>query len=327
MLRYCPLLALLLVFFMSISCSINTMAVKGSSGLLYVASSEAETLSNYEVFKNGVPGNLLLMEGLLSEDPENKNILLTLTKGYTGLAFAINETDMLGEEWSEAKTENGKNQALFNYTRAMNFGLRYLKTEKIELNDLLNQMNETQGIAHLLDKKLGSEKMDMELVLFLAQSMGALINLQKDNMAVVAQLNVAKSMFDWVCMKNPQINYGTCDIFYGAFEAGRPKMLGGNPDKGKEIFLRAIANHPHNWLIRTSFMQYYLIPQNDKDGFMEQAEYLRNKSAEFITFHIYTANPDSRNVSWNKEPHMRFYQTLALKRFELMDKYQKQFFE
>ncbi|RPJ78940.1 MAG: hypothetical protein EHM20_02670, partial [Alphaproteobacteria bacterium] len=228
--------------------------------------------------------------------------------------------------WSEAKTEIAKSQALFNYTRAFNFGLRYLRTQQIEFSDLLNRMNDSQGIPHLLEKRLTSDKKNLELVLFTAQSFAALVNLQKDNMSIIAQLPVAKAMFDWVCMKNPQINYGTCDIFYGAYEAGRPKMLGGNPDKGKEIFLRAIENHPHNWLIRTSYMQYYLIPQNDKDGFDLQMEYMKNKQADFDNLYIYTSRSNAEDISWSKESRLRLYQSLALKRTELMNKYQKQFF-
>lgn len=326
MLRYCPKLFLLLALVIFSSCSFNTVAVNSVSSLLYNASNEAEAESNYEVFKNGVPGNLMLMEGLLAETPDNQEILLALTKGYAGLAFAVNETDMHNEEWSEAKTETGKNQALFNYTRALNFGLRYLKSQKIELNDLLLKMNEPQGIAHLLEKNLADNEKNQEIILFTAQSFAALINLQKDNISLVAQLPVAKSLFDWVCMKNPQINYGTCDIFYGAFEAGRPKMLGGNPEKGKEIFLRAISNHPHNWLIRTSYMQYYLIPQNDADGFQLQLEFLKSRQAEFNAFHVYSSDPAVKTVNWNKESRLRLYQSLALKRFELMEKYQKSFF-
>jgi hypothetical protein len=285
-----------------------------------------ETEANYELFKNGVPGNLLLMEGLLSESPENKDILATLTKGYAGYAFAVNETEMLNEDWSESKSEIGRSQALLNYTRALNFGLRYLRTQKIELTDLINQMNTPQGISQLLDKHLSTDKKDLETVLFTAQAFAALINLQKDNIPMVAELPAAKVMFDWVCLKNPEINYGTCDIFYGAFEAGRPKMLGGNPEKGKAIFLRAIEKNPDNWLIRTSYMQYYLIPQSDKSGFDSQMEYLKNKQEEFKAFHVYSSDPKSQNVSWNKESHLRLYQSLALKRSELMSKYQKQFF-
>lgn len=300
------------------------MAVNSSSDLLYSAGREVEAEANFEVFKMGVPANLLLIEGLLSQSPENLNILATLTKGYAGYAFAVNETEMYNEEWGELKTEVGKSQALFNYTRSLNFGLRHLKAHKIELNDLISRLNETQGISHFLEKRLSADKKDLDLVLFTAQSLAALVNLQKDNISMVAQLPVAKAMFDWVCMKDPKINHGTCDIFYGAYESGRPKMLGGNPTKGKEIFLRAIGDHPDNWLIRTSYMQHYLIPQNDKEGFGQQLEYLKKRQMEFNAFYIYSSEP--KEVNWNQESHLRLYQSLALKRFELMSKYQKQFF-
>lgn len=306
------------------SCSFNKMAVNSSSGLLFSASNQVEAESNFEMFKAGVPANLLLMEGLLSESNENEDIIITLAKGYAGYAFAVNETEMNREEWGELKTELGKEQALMNYTKSLNFGLRFLRMNKIEFNELLLLMNESQGIAHLLDKKLSADQKNLELVLFTAQSLAALINLQKENISLVAQLPVAKAMFDWVCMKNPKINYGTCEIFYGAFESGRPKMLGGNPEKGKEIFLRAIANHPHNWLIRTSYIQYYLIPQNDKAGFDEQLDFLKNKQMEFQSNYVYTSS--AKDFIWSKEPRLHFYQSLALKRYELINKYQKSFF-
>jgi len=324
--RRCPLFALVLFSLAFSSCSFHQIAVNSSSGLLLEASVTAQTESNFDLFRSAVPGNLLLMESLLSQSPENKDLLASLTKGYAGYAFAVNEQDMLNEEWGELKTEAGKNQALFNYTRSMNFGLRYLKHSQIEFNDLIDKMNEPQGITHLLDKRLSDDTRDLELVLFTAQSLAALINLQKDNISLVAQLPVAKSMFDWVCMKDPKINYGMCDIFYAAYEAGRPKMLGGNPEKGKEIFLRAIANHPHNWLIRASYLQYYLIPQNDKEGFDQQLAFLKEREEAFSKFHVYTADPAQKEAEWSREPRLRFFQAIALKRIDLMNKYQKQFF-
>jgi hypothetical protein len=234
---------------------------------------------------------------------------------------------MLNEEWGELKTEIGKSQALFNYTRSLNFGLRYLKIHKIELSNLIGLINEPQGISKLFDSNLSSNAKDLELVLFTAQSLAALINLQKDNISLVAQLPVAKGMFDWVCGKDPKIVFGSCDIFYGALEVGRPKMLGGNPEKGKEIFLSAIKNYPFNWLIRTSYMQYYLIPQNDKTGLDSELAFLKSQHEEFQAFHIYkTDQALAPAAEWSQESHLRFYQALALKRYELINKYKKQFF-
>lgn len=308
------------------SCStFNKAAVGGSSDLIYNASNGVLSESNFEVFKNGIAGNLVLIEGLLAQSPKNQDLLATLNKGYAGYAFAVNETLMNQEEWSEAKSEDGKKQALLNYTRSLNFGIRYLKEEGIEFNDIISRMNEPQGIHQILDKKLGDNKRDLEVVLFSAQSLAALINLQKDNMGFVSQLTAAKGMFDWVCQKDPSINYGTCDIFYGAFEAGRPAMLGGNPQKGKEIFLKAINKHPHNWLIRTSYMQFYLIPQNDEEGFKEQMLALKVFNEDFNNYYIFT-NVAKVEGPWTREEGLRFYQTLALKRYELMTQFQKKFF-
>ena len=308
------------------SCStFHKMAISGSSGLLYNASGDVETQGNYEVVKSAMPANLVLLEGLLSASPDNLNITATLNKGYAGLAFAVSETQMLEDEWSEAKHENGKTQALFNYTRALDYGMKYLNEKDVRFDELVSRAGEPQIIHHLLDKKLSTDKRDLETVLFTAQALGALINLQKDSMIIVAQLPVAKALFDWVCSKDPQINYGTCDIFYGAYEAGRPQMLGGNPQKGKDIFLKAIARHPHNWLIRTSYLQYYLIPQNDEEGFKEQMDFLNGVHENFKSHYIYTGAPHPM-PEWGREEKLRLYQALALKRFELMNQYKKTFF-
>ena len=319
-------LGLIAIVSLITSCStFNKMGVNGSSNLIYSASNATLRESNYEVFKSGIAGNLLLIEGLLAQSPDSMNLVATLNKGYAGYAFAVNETEMYEEEWSGQKTENAKKQALLNYTRALNFGLRYLREQKIELSDLASRMNEPQGIHLLLDKKLSDDKRDLEVVLFTAQSLGALINLQKDNIGLISQLSIAKEMFDWVCLKDPSINYGTCDIFYGAYEAGRPQMLGGNPQKGKEIFLKAITRHPHNWLIRAAYIQFYLIAQNDEEGFKEQMLAMKIFSEDFNSFYIYDNRPKPEAL-WSREENLRLYQTLALKRYEIINRYQKHFF-
>src|SRR5690606_29325702 len=126
----------------------------------------------------------------------------------------------------------------------------------------------------LLSKKLPSNKRAYEATAFFAQALGGLINMKKDDMVLVAQLPVAKGMFDWVCVEEPNINHGACDLFYGAYEAGRPKMLGGNPEKGKKIFLKAIELNPNNWLARVTYLQYYVIPMFDEDEWAAQKKVL-----------------------------------------------------
>jgi len=48
------------------ACStMNKMAVGGTSGLLYESSGGVLAESNYEVFKDAIAGNIVLIEGLL----------------------------------------------------------------------------------------------------------------------------------------------------------------------------------------------------------------------------------------------------------------------
>lgn len=304
--------------------SFNKVAVNSASDLLYKASGSVESEGNYELAKLGLPGNLLLLEGLLSESKNNDEILATLTKGYAGLAFGFNEADHMIDTWENKPEEANKKLALMNYSKAINFGMRYLKQKKINWEDLKSQINDANSLMHLFDKNLSNEKIDLETMMFTAQSLGSVINLQKDNMTLVSELPIVKAMFDWVCMKSPSLNFGTCDIFYGTYEAGRPKMLGGNPEKGKEIFEKAIAKHPHNWLIRVSYIQFYLIPMADEEGFKVQMDYLKSKSTEFYQSQMYQPTP--MIFDWAREDHLRLYQSIAMKRFELFEKYKKQLF-
>lgn len=309
------------------SCStVNKVAVSSSSGVIYSAAQQSMSEPNYEIFKNGLSGNLLLIEGLLSQAPNDKDLLATLNKGYAGYAFAVNETQILEDALNENKEESGKRNALLNYTRSIEFGKRYLAQYKINFSDLVELMNEPHGIIKLLDFKLdGKSKRDKELVLFTAQSLAGIINLEKDNIGLVSQLPIAKEMFDWVCLKDSSINYGMCEIFYGAYEAGRPTMLGGNPTLGKEYFLKAILKHPHNWLIRTSYIQYYLIPQLDEEGFREQMSAFEEFQELFDAKYIYDFRTPTQ-MEWAREEGLRFFQSLALKRYDVLNKLKNKIF-
>lgn len=322
-------LAIFVVIMTSACSTVNKIGVNSTSSLLLQVSDSVKEQNNFEFVKEAMGPNLLLMESLLSASSENKNLLATLTKGYAGYAFLANETDMMVEEFANLKSEKAKNQAMINYSKAIDFGLKYLAQYEISYDDLMRKMNETQGIILLLDDKLSNNRMNQEVVMFTAQALIGLINLKKDDFLLISQIPIAKAMFDWTCLKNPSIEYGMCDIFNGAYEASRPEMLGGNPKRGKEIFLRAIENHPHNWQIRMSYIQYYLIPNHDEEGFKEQMDHLAILSDEFKSRQIFRgieAGENAKKPDWAMENRLRLYQALAIKRFDILKQYKSQIF-
>ncbi|MBT3583445.1 MAG: hypothetical protein HN509_00950 [Halobacteriovoraceae bacterium] len=318
------LLAILLTI--TSSCSgLRRMAVGTTSPLFVEAGYEMQTEASWDNFKLGVLGNLKLMEGMLYVRKSDENLLATLAKGYSGYAFAINETQYLKDKLAENDKEYHKNLAIMNYSKGLRYGLRWLLENDISYKQLQKSAGDNLGIEKLLDSQLGDDTIELETVLFSAQALASLINLQKTNLRLVAQLSIAKGMFDWVCKKRPDINFGTCSIFYGSYEAGRPKMLGGNPQKGKEIFKKLIAKNPHNWLARAAFIEYYIIPMSDEKEYkiqklaLRKAQVIHNKDLKWSP-----ASPVKSEVFAAKE--MRFFQALGLKRFQIIRRFEKDIF-
>lgn len=307
------------------SCSMQSIVVSTTAPIIGEATRVVETESNWEQFRLGVPGNLTLMEGFLFLDKDNEKLLGTLAKGWGAYAYVIDETLYLGDALSENEKTHNLNQAIYNYARAFKFGKRYLEENDIKYQDLVEKMNEPGGIVAILEDNLSGNKRDLEAVLFTAQSLGSLVNLQRTNMSLIAQLPVAKGMFDWVCKKDPEIYFNMCDIFYGYYEASRPRMLGGNPEKGKRIFLELIKKKPENWMARIAYIQYYLIPMIDEDGYKKQKRFLNKmyrKHKADLNWHPQYLERDKMF----KEERLRLFQTLAMKRFEIIKKNEKEIF-
>lgn len=321
LLKYTALLAFLLT---GCSSFVDKMAVSTTAGLLYKATEQVETEKSWDYFELSTPANIKMMEGLLYVDPENLDLLVSLIKGHAAMAFVVTETLALEESYSSSSSAGQKytQMTLDHYSRAIEFGLRYLKVKGLELENLQEQVSNKDGIMQLLEQKLSDDNQDIDAVVFTAQALGGLINWQKKNLVLVAQLPLVKGMFDWVCHKRPSINFGACGVFYGAYESGRPKMLGGNPELGQKLFLETIKQYPENALIRAAYVQYYLIPQNDSKGFKEQMSILEKMD-----------RADKKALIWSpikKEsqipPRMAVLRALGLKRYEVMKKFEKKLF-
>lgn len=307
------------------SCStMNKVSVSMASPLLFDLSYNIETETDYEHFKKATPSNLQLFEAIWSIDKNNHRLLSVLVKGYAGHAFVVSETEYLPYLLKEEENEKKFNEIIHYYTKAFNFALRYFEDNDIKYEDIVREAKNPQGVKKLFDDKLDDDAEDLEMVLFAAQSLGSMVNLQKTNMVLVAQLPIAKEMFDWVCEKDPEINFGACDIFYATYEASRPATLGGNPEKGKKLFLETIKKRPTNYLARAAYIQYYLIPMLDEEGYKEQSFFLEKSLRNFEKYMKWS--PIKGDESDFAVKRLGAYQMLALERFKIFKKLEKEIF-
>jgi len=316
------ILAFLVVF--SGCSSMRSVALKTAAPLFMDSMAGIEGEGSWLQFKMGTPANLTLIDGLLAVRPLDENLLAAAIKGNAGYGFGVEETLYLEDKLAEVENSVHKERALYYYTKAFNYGLKYLEANDLSLDELTKSLKTKQGIVGLLDSQLSGDMTSLESMLYMGQSLGSMVNLQRENIQMVSYLPLAKGIFDWVCDVKRDIAHGMCDIFYGSYEAGRPAMLGGNPEKGREIFEKFIKENPANWLARVSFLEHFAIPQYDEDIYLSQKKDLE----KFVVLHKeqlkWSPSGDENPMFANKR--LRLFQAIAVKRFEIIKKYEKDIF-
>ncbi len=271
--------------------------------------------SHWEFFRDGAPANLKFLELLSLQDPGNRVLKATLVKGYAGYAFGVWETLAFEDQLKGMENSLNVKQTIFFYTRSLDYGISYLKELGISSQDLISLSEEK------LRAKLKSEvdEEDAEALLYTAQAWGSLINLQKDNVALVSQVPRVALLFDHVCSSYPKIepDLKICSLFKAQYEASRPRMLGGNPELARTMYQDLIKSNPQHHLIRVSYFQYLLIPGFEKELYGKEATVLRT---EFNKWEDMNRDDLENHNEYQKNSAINLYNAVAKKRFEMIEK-------
>jgi hypothetical protein len=311
---------LLPLFLVTVSCgTLQKWALRSSTPVFEKSSDGLMQEANWDFLKASAPSNIKFLELIWLQDQENYKLLSVLIKSYAGYAFGVHETLAYEDELAGVEESQAKKDAIVFYTRALDYGLIYLKHKGVERKDLLSN-----DFEKLKQKLKEFDEDDVIALLYTAQSWGSLINLQKDNVALVSQIPNVKLIFDRVCWLKHNIDHNICDMFFAQYEASRPKMLGGDPEKGEAMFLKTINKHPRNLLLRMFYIQYSLIPMMDTEKYEKQSATMKEEIAKWEDL-----NRDSlESVStYKNSPELNLYNSIAKKRFLAVEKYKTKIFE
>jgi hypothetical protein len=299
---------------------IDSIALSRFSAIMDKASVQMEKESNFEEIESTFLSNIKLIEALWSVDEENKNLLRSLIKGYGSYAFGVDETHLLRDNLKEIDDSPHHRKANLHYTKAINYGLRYLALEGIKYSDLL--VATKQGtVKELLNSKLSNDIGDLEAVFFTTQSLAGLINLNKDNMKLLSQMGTMKPLMEWVCDKNPNIHQGACDLFFATYEASLPAMLGGKPAKAVRLYKEGLKKFPNNLLLRVSFVQFYILPRMDEDLYNKQKPIIKGQIKK-----IEASKLDWPKLKGSKQDRLNAFNAIAAERFKIIEKFEKEIF-
>ncbi len=299
--------------FLLVGCgSVDRMAIGTQARLMEQGSDVVLRERSWEWFRQSTPPTLQLLEGLLIQDPRNLVLRRNLVKGYAGHAWAVSETLAWEERVRDLERRPAQAEALDLYARALSHGWAYLAQKGVSKDELLRSSDEE--ITGLLDRQLGED--DRLALLYTGHAWGSAIQLNTGDLALVAQVPKVKAVFDWICKRWPDIERGFCPLFYAQYEVSRPKMLGGNPARGEEIFQEYFRRQPHNLLARVLRLQVAVVPSGDEEEYRAEMDKLESGLADFERLLSPTAGPNTSSFAGH--PDFNLYNAIARKRFELM---------
>jgi tetratricopeptide (TPR) repeat protein len=243
---------------------IQTIAIRTMSGIMDNGIRAYFRESDLDFAREGMAGNLKLMEALVDGDPDNEHLLLLAAQGYGSYALAFAEDDSV-------------ERARVFYRRGRDYGLRILRHNKA-LSDALG------GDLMSFEEALrGCSREDAPAVFWTAFSWGGYINISRSDLEAMADLSKVLAMMQFVAREDPEYYYGGAHLFLGAINGSMPPMLGGKPELAREHFDKAIEISGGKFLM--SYVYYaktYAVQIQDQDLFESLLSKVENASIDIL---------------------------------------------
>ena len=209
--------AFLIPLFGLCACSLNTLALRSTGQILDRGVAAYYEEADPQLAREAMASQLKFVEGLLQSDPRDPRLNRLAAEGFGGYTFLFIE---------DAQPERAKGL----YLRGRDYALRAWSAQP-GLADLAAMMPDD------LEKALKrANKAEAPALFWAAFCWSGFINLSKDSPASVAELPKAVSIMMRARELDQDYGFAGADLFFGAYYASRPKLLGGDPEKAKIYF-------------------------------------------------------------------------------------------
>ncbi len=232
-------------------CSTQQLAVRAMAPTMNDLLTRVNDQRDPELVKDGVPSNLLLLDGLASIDPDNEEMAVLTAQAYCSYALIF----VMDEDKDRARV-------LFEQGRA--HALRALDGEHAGFAKAADD-----GDLASFTAAVGKVKRDEIAPLFwLGNCWAGAINSAKGSAKALVALPKVESAMARAVELDETFYFAGPRLFMGIYHAGRPKALSGDPKRSKENFDRAVELTSGKFLLtKVFYAQYYAVQTQDRELF------------------------------------------------------------
>jgi len=244
-------------------CNLVKLTTNQTADVLAVAAPSMAMEGDVDLAREAAPGQLKTIEGFWLASPENRKLLRLLAQGYCEYTFGFLDSDlealtMAGRD--DDQTAKLRQRTTGLYMRCMSYGLKLLgpSWEQAMKGDL----------AAFREKVAHAEREDVEGMLFTALGLASAININRDNLDMVADLPRAKMMLERIVALDEKFNNAWAHTALGLLYSSQGAAVGGDPPKGRVHFDRAIALTSGKYLMPKVLKAHtYAVITNDRKLF------------------------------------------------------------
>lgn len=200
--------------------------------------------NNLDLVKKGLPGQILLLEGMLETLPNDLFMLTMSAKTYAGLGMMVEDEDPA--------------QATMLYARGRECGLRALKLHSGFRKALADGKNMGEAARQVKDKKY------VPVLMWTAAAMGSNVLLNAGDPMIVVDMATVNTMVDQVITLQDDYFYGLAHMFVGTVNSMLPASFGGDKVKAKQAFEKVFKMTDNKFLLpRVFFARFYVTDDED----------------------------------------------------------------
>lgn len=261
---------------LSLGCSMTKLAVGTQADVMSQASPAIEGLTDFEVAKVAIPASLVQVDGLLELDPENDKLLLLGAKGWGSYSLGFVEDDLHRAEkagdYDAADEHRARARAM--YLKARAYGFRLLALEAGDVEAAMKR--DPDEFAKFLAAEF-TDAEDAPALFWTGYSWGLAINLSRDDPTMVADLPFPRVMVERAIALDEGYYNAAPHVFMGVVHSSLGESIGGNPEKGREHFERALElTNRKAHIVHVNYAEAYAVQKQDRALFDKLLEEVVN---------------------------------------------------
>ena len=230
------LIPLLLVLVLVSGCS--SMVTRATGNLSDSLSRAVLNQNDAETVRQGAPTFLLMLDGFISDDPDNQALLLSGSRLYAAYASAF-----VDDEERQRRLAD----------KAFDYGRRAVCVSHNDFCAVIDKPFATfkEHVNHF-------KPADVPLLFGFASAWATWIQANSDDWNATIQLPKVAALMNRVIELDETYNHGNAHLYMGVLTTQLPPEYGGKPEVGRQHFERANElSDGHNLMVNVMFAKYY----------------------------------------------------------------------